>query len=125
MKTISLAYTSPFIYLFVIIVTRDQQAIGTYLWDRNNKETTSQNPKDAKSKHTTRVKSRALTHDILEVGNMWTKRMKHDVDTFTALNSIDTIPNDRHHSTIECRPPCSKDTKCSSVEDRITAGLGQ
>jgi hypothetical protein len=46
--------------------------------------------------------------------------MEHDIDTLAALNSIDTIPNNSHHGTVEGWPPSTEHAKRGSVQDWIS-----
>jgi hypothetical protein len=46
--------------------------------------------------------------------------MEHDIDTLAALNSIYTIPNNGHYSTVEGWPPRTEHAKRGSVQDWIS-----
>lgn len=46
--------------------------------------------------------------------------MEHDIDALATLNGVDSIPDKSHDCTVECRPPCSENSKGSSREDWIS-----
>lgn len=48
--------------------------------------------------------------------------MKHDINTLSTLNGINSIPDDGHDGTVEGGPPCTENAEGSSVEDGIAAG---
>ena len=89
--------------------------------DGNDEEATSHYPENDKADQTARIKSRSRSHDVFQAGDLRCYSMKHNIHALSSLYSIYAIPNNRHYSPVECRPPRAEYTKGSSVQDRETA----
>jgi hypothetical protein len=76
----------------------------TPLWDREEEGNADGEPEDEETDHIGAVEGRVGRHFVRKRRDRREDRMKDDVDTLTACNAVDTIPDTSRQCTIEDGP---------------------